>query len=388
MLTRALGLLVSLDTGVGEDRRSLWSAGGRASAIVALELWDFESWLALASRQVQIARDMGALAQLQFALARLGLYHVLAGQLAEAAQLIEEERLIAYATSNPPIGGYAAMTLAAWEGREQELSELIGATMSGATGPGAGRLAGFAAYASAVLGNGLGRYDTAQDAAREVFQREELGLGHLVVAELAEAAARTGDMAAVRGVLDWLSERTRVNPTEWALGIEARTRALLSDGEAADGLYRESVERLGRTRIRAELARSRLLYGEWLRRQGRRMDAREQLRTAHQMLEEMGMAAFAERARRELRATGETARKRTAPAVRTGRATEALTAQEAQVARLARDGLSNPEIGARLFISPRTAQYHLSSVFTKLGISSRSQLDRVLPADPDTAGPR
>jgi DNA-binding CsgD family transcriptional regulator len=189
-------------------------------------------------------------------------------------------------------------------------------------------------------------------------------------------------------VLDWLSERTRVTPTEWALGIEARIRALLSDGEAADGFYRESVERLGRTRIRAELARSRLLYGEWLRRQGRRMDAREQLRTAHQMLEEMGMAAFAERARRELRATGETARKRTAPATRTAAASAALTAQEAQVARLARDGLSNPEIGARLFISPRTAQYHLSSVFTKLGISSRSQLDRVLPADPDTAGPR
>jgi DNA-binding CsgD family transcriptional regulator len=260
--------------------------------------------------------------------------------------------------------------------------------VSGATGRGAGRLAGFAAYASAVLGNGLGRYDSAQDAAREVFQREGLGLGHLVVAELAEAAARTGDVAAVRGVLDWLSERARVNPTEWALGIEARIRALLSDGEAADRFYRESVERLGRTRIRAELARSRLLYGEWLRRQGRRVDAREQLRTAHQMLAEMGMAAFAERARRELRATGETARKRTASATRTAAASAALTAQEAQVAWLARDGLSNPEIGARLFISPRTVQYHLSSVFTKLGISSRSQLDRVLPADPDTGRPR
>jgi ATP/maltotriose-dependent transcriptional regulator MalT len=195
-------------------------------------------------------------------------------------------------------------------------------------------------------------------------------------------------VAAVRGVLDWMSERTRVTPTEWALGIEARIRALLSDGEAADGFYRESVERLGRTRIRAELARSRLLYGEFLRRQGRRMDAREQLRTAHRMLEEMGMAAFAERARRELRATGETARKRTAQATRTAAASAALTAQEAQVARLARDGLSNPEIGARLVISPRTAQYHLRNVFTKLGISSRSQLDRVLPADPNTAGPR
>ena len=243
-----------------------------------------------------------------------------------------------------------------------------------------------AACASAVLDNGLGRYDAARDAAWEAFERDHLALGHLVVAELAEAAARTGDEALVKAALDWLSERSRVTRTAWVLGIEARVRALASEGEAAESWYRESVELLGRTRVRAELARSHLLYGEWLRRQGRRMDAREQLRTAHQMLEEMGMAAFAERARRELAATGETARKRTAPAARTAGASEALTAQEAQVARLARDGLSNPEIGARLFISARTAQYHLSKVFAKLGISSRSQLDRVLPADPDTPG--
>jgi DNA-binding CsgD family transcriptional regulator len=178
-----------------------------------------------------------------------------------------------------------------------------------------------------------------------------------------------------------------VTPTEWVLGIEARVRALLSDGEAADRSYRESVERLGRTRVRAELARSHLLYGEWLRRQGRRMDAREQLRTARRLLEEMGMEAFAERARRELRAAGETGRTRAAPAASAAGAGNGLTAQEAQVARLAREGLSNPEIGARLFISPRTAQYHLSNVFTKLGISSRSQLDRVLPAGPDPDGP-
>jgi DNA-binding CsgD family transcriptional regulator len=179
-----------------------------------------------------------------------------------------------------------------------------------------------------------------------------------------------------------------VTPTAWALGIEARIRALVSDGPAADGFYRESVERLGRTRVRAELARSHLLYGEWLRRQGRRMDAREQLRTAHRLLAEMGMEAFAERARRELRATGETGRTRAAPPASAAGAGDGLTAQEAQVARLAREGLSNPEIGARLFISPRTAQYHLSHVFTKLGISSRSQLDRVLPAGPDPDGPR
>jgi DNA-binding CsgD family transcriptional regulator len=204
------------------------------------------------------------------------------------------------------------------------------------------------------------------------------------VSELAEAVARTGDIAAVREALDWLSERARVTPTEWVLGIEARVRALLSEGEAADSCYRESIERLGRTRIRTQLARSHLLYGEWLRRERRRTEARDQLRTAHQMLDAMGMAAFAERARRELRATGETARNRTALAVpaRTAEAGGALTAQEAQVARLARDGLSNTEIAARLFISPRTAKYHLSSVFTKLGIASRGQLYRVLPSEP------
>jgi DNA-binding CsgD family transcriptional regulator len=201
------------------------------------------------------------------------------------------------------------------------------------------------------------------------------------VAELAEAAARTGDAALVLAAQDWLSERARATPTEWVLGIEARVRALASDGAAADGCYRESVELLGQTRVRAQLARSHLLYGEWLRRERRRAEAREQLRTAHRMLEGMGMDAFAERARRELRATGETARKLTTGAARTAAASKALTAQEAQVAQLAGDGLSNPEIGARLFISPRTVAYHLSNVFTKLGISSRSQLNRVLPSD-------
>jgi DNA-binding CsgD family transcriptional regulator len=250
-----------------------------------------------------------------------------------------------------------------------------------ADGSGRGMLVGFAAYASAVLNNGLGRYGAARDAAKPAFERDHLGFGRLVVAELAEAAARTGEVALVLATLDWLSERTRATPTEWALGIEARVRALASDGQVADGWYRESVARLGRAGVRAELARSHLLYGEWLRRQGRRVDAREQLRTARDMLDAMGMAAFAERARRELAATAKTARKRTTPAAGAG---ERLTAQEAQVARLARDGLSNPEIGARLFISPRTVKYHLSKVFTKLGVSSRGQLHRVIPADPGT----
>jgi DNA-binding CsgD family transcriptional regulator len=379
-LTRAFELLVGLDVGAGEARRWLWLAGGRAGAIIALELWDFESWRALAARQVQVARDAGALVQLQLALNILARVHILAGDLSAAERLLEEDHLIAEATGNPPVA-YAAMMLAAWQGREQEACELVQATVQRATarGAGTGRLAGTAACMSAVLDNGLGRYEAARDAAREVFERDDLALGHLAVAELAEAAARTGELTLVQAALAWLSERIRVTPTEWVLGIEARVRALLSDGQAAERCYRESVERLGRTRVRADLARSHLLYGEWLRRQRRSGEAREQLRTACRMLEEMGMAAFAERARRELRATGETGRRRTAPTARTAEASEALTAQETQVARLARDGLSNPEIGARLFISPRTAQYHLSKVFTKLGISSRGQLHRVLP---------
>jgi DNA-binding CsgD family transcriptional regulator len=385
-LRRALELLLSLEADTGDARRWLWLASGRASTItLALELWDFESWYALAALQVRVAREAGALVQLQFAISNLGVHQLLAGELSTAERLIEEDGLIAEVTGNPPIG-YAAMLLAAWRGLEQEASELIRATVQIAAEGGAGVLAGLADWASAVLDNGLGRYDAARDAAQRAFGRDQLGFGPLVVPELAEAAARTGDVAQVQAALDWLSERTLVTPTEWVLGIEARLRALLGDGQVADGFYRESVERLGRTGVRSQLARSHLLYGEWLRRQRRRAEAREQLRTAHRMLAEMGMTAFAERARGELRAAGETARTRTVPAARAAGAGAALTAQEAQVARLAREGLSNPEIGARLFISPRTAQYHLSNVFTKLGITSRSQLDRVLPAGPDTAG--
>ncbi len=386
-LTRALELLVALDPGAAESRRWLWLVGGRAGRIIAMELWEFESGYALAARQVQLAREAGALVHLQIALNFLGLLHLLTGELSVAERLIEEDHLIAEATGNPPVG-YAAMMLAAWQGREQEASELIQATIQEATPRGTGILAGAAAYASAVLNNGLGRYQAARDAARQVFERDDVIYGYLVVAELAEAAARTGGVAQVQAALEWLSERTLVSPTAWVLGIEARIRALLSDGPAADGFYRESVEQLSRTRVRAELARSHLLYGEWLRREQRRAEAREQLRTARRMLEEMGVGAFAERARRELRATGEPGRTRTAPSARTAGASTALTAQETQVAHLARDGLSNPEIGARLFISPRTAQYHLSNVFIKLGITSRSQLDRVLPAGPDTVRPR
>ncbi len=232
---------------------------------------------------------------------------------------------------------------------------------------------------------------------------EELGgLPELIVEGLRDDdarallnSARTGDVAAARAALAWLAERTRVSPTDWALGIEARVRALLSEaglreGEDADRCHQESISRLGRTRLRAELARAHLLYGEWLRREHRRAEAREQLRTAHEMLDTMGMKAFAERARRELTSAGEPVRNASGEPAEpySVPAGVALTAQEALVARLARDGLSNPEIGSRLFISSRTVQYHLRKVFTKLGISSRGQLYRVLPSDPASASLR
>jgi ATP/maltotriose-dependent transcriptional regulator MalT len=329
---------------------------------------------------VQVARDAGALVHLRVALNFLAAPHVLAGELTAAELLIEEDRLVAEATGNPPIA-YTEMLLAAWRGDEERASHLIEATSREATARGLGMFVNAAAYASSVLYNGLGRHDAARDAAVPAFERDWVGRGPLVVPELAEAASRTGDVGLLSGVLEWLSERTRATPTEWALGIEARVRALLSEGETAESHYRESIARLGRTRVRVELARGHLLYGEWLRRERRRVDAREQLRTAHDMLDAMGIEAFAERARRELLATGETARKRTVET------RDELTAQEAQVARLARDGLSNPEIGTQLFISPRTVQYHLRKVFIKLDISSRNELDRVLPSDAATVGP-
>ncbi len=385
-LTHALKLVLALAVGTGEVGRWLRLAGGRVSQIIALELWDDESWSALAAGQAQFARDTGALVHLQFALNYLARARLLDGELATAARLVEEDRLIAEATGNPPVA-QTAMMLAAWRGREGEAAELIEASMQEATSRGLSRMLSFAAVASSVLCNGLGQHAAALAAARPAFERGHLGFGPLVVPELAEAAARTGEVALVSVALEWLSERTRVGPTDWALGIEARIRALLSEGEAAESCYRESIERLGHTRVRAQLARAYLLYGEWLRRERRRTEARDQLRTAYEMLDAMGMEAFAERARRELQATGETARKRTVET------TVELTAQEAQVARLARDGLSNPQIGARLFISTRTVQYHLGKVFAKLGITSRGQLEQALPSDPalpdrDGASPR
>jgi DNA-binding CsgD family transcriptional regulator/tetratricopeptide (TPR) repeat protein len=344
-------------------------------------LWDHDGW-SLAVRQIQLARDVGALQQLPILLNRTAQDAVWSGDFAAAASLIAETDAVCEATGSR-IAPYAAVLLASLQGREAEAAPLIQATLEQATAGGQGVAVTFAHWAAALLYNGLSRYQEALAAARQATEHGHVYVSVWALPELIEAAARTGSTHLAGDSLDLLAVWARAAGTEDGLGIEARSRALLSEGEAAEGYYREAIGWLGRTRRRPELARAHLLYGEWLRRERRRAEAREQLRTAWRMLDAIGMAGFAARARRELQATGETARKRT-DATRD----EELTAQEAQIARLAREGLSNPEIGARLFLSPRTVQYHLSKVFTKLGISSRSQLDHILPVGPAAGRPR
>jgi ATP/maltotriose-dependent transcriptional regulator MalT len=363
-LTKALAQARQTDIGADDVGSWLWLAGNRASGIVAIELWDFDTAFELALQQDRMARETGALVQLQFALNFRANLQCLTGDLTEVAGLVEEERQIAAATGNPRVR-YGGLLLEALRGHEVAANELIDATTSEAAEHNQGRMAAFATYAKSVLNNGLGRYGVARDAARQVFDQDIVGYGVLVVGELAEAASRTGDTKLVETALGWLTERTAATPTEWGHGIEARTRALLGADEDA---YRRSIEHLGRTSLRVEAARAHLLYGEWLRREGRRVDAREELRTAHEQLGEMGLEAFAERARRELLATGETVRKRSPETL------SDLTAQEAQIAGLARDGLTNAEIGAQLFVSPRTVEWHLHKTFSKLGITSRREL--------------
>ena len=305
-LARALELLLAMDVSNEDVGRWLSLSSGRNSNIVALELWDDEALHLLAARQVQVARDTGALVHLQFALSFLARSHMLAGELTAAALMIDEARSIAEATGNPALVN-APMILAAWRGDEAQASELIEATSEEA----AARRWTSNNYARSVLYNGLGRHDAARDAAWEAFQPDPIGYGSLLVPELAEAASRTGDRALLESALEWLSERTRVISSGWATGIEARVRALLSEGEVAESLYRESIAHLSGTRVRLELARTHLLYGEWLRRERRRLDARKHLRTALEAFTSMGAEAFARRAERELLATGERARKRT-----------------------------------------------------------------------------
>ena len=381
-LQQAMDTVLALKVPAEDLGRWLWLTGMRATGLIAVELWDHDALHKLASRQVQVARDSGALVQLQFALNFLARCQLVSGDLSDAAVLIEEEQAIAQSTGRAAVA-YEEMMLAAWRGQEAFATELIERMIQAATPRGLGRMVDHATYTKAVLYNGIGRYDAAREAAQVAFEhREHAGYGPLVVAELAEAASRTGDDALVAAVLEWLAERTQVTRTDWLLGIEARVRALLSEADAAEREYRESIARLGRTRLRIELARGHLLYGEWLRRQGRRMDAREQLHLAHDAFTAAGADGFAERTRHELLATGQTVRKRRDDIG------DELTPQEQHIARLAVAGRTNSEIGSELFISPRTVEWHLKKVFTKLDISSRRDLRNALPVRGDGAESR
>jgi DNA-binding CsgD family transcriptional regulator len=368
LLKRAVEAFRTEDIPAPQAVRWLWHATHAAH-----DLWDDESWDLLCTRHIQLARQVGALGILPIALsARIGL-HLFAGELTLAASLVEELAAVTEATGSglPP---YGALALAAWQGREAKASELIRAVRSELVPRGEGMGLTLVDHAAAVLYNGLGRYEEACEAARRGAEHpHELAFSAWSLVQLVEAAARSDQLALARDALERLAEMTGPSGTSWALGIEARSRALVSDREEAEGLYREAIDHLGRTRLPLELARAHLLYGEWLRRENRRVDARQQLRTAHESFLAMGTEAFGERARRELAATGETVRKRTV------NTSLQLTAQEAQIARLAAEGRTNPEIGAELFISARTVEWHLRKVYPKLGITSRRELRRALP---------
>jgi DNA-binding CsgD family transcriptional regulator len=298
---------------------------------------------------------------------------VLGGDFGTAARLVGEADGVIDATG-ARVAPYGALVLAGHRGREAEASGLIDSTIEEFTAGGQGTAVQYARWARSVLLNGLGRYEEAITVAKDASDdTPELFVSVWAALELLEAATRCEKPEMAQTALDRIVAATTVARSDWALGIRARSRALLSEGEPAEHLYQEAIERLARTRLRPELARTRLLYGEWLRRERRRVDARAQLRAAHDLLTAIGMEAFAERARVELLATGEKVRKRTIET------RDDLTAQERQIAQLARDGLSNPEIGARLFLSPRTVEWHLRKVFAKLAIRSRRELASALP---------
>jgi DNA-binding CsgD family transcriptional regulator len=364
-LQRAAEALISIP--VEDVVRWGWAAVTAGNAV-----WDQDNALAIPTRQVRLLRDAGALAELPVHLSSLALARAWMGDFADAASLIAEVETVAAATE-ARIAPTALMRLRALQGREAEASALITAAIKQAEEWGHGIALTVAFWAAAVLNNGLARYDQAASAARQAASNSfEPWISMWALPELVEAAARGGDADVAGDALERLAETTQPCGTDFALGIEARSRALLRDGAAAEDLYHEAIDRLGRTRLRPELGRAHLLYGEWLRRESRRVDARFQLRAAHDQFTSIGMQAFAERARTELLATGEKVPKRTAET------SDDLTAQERQIAELARDGLSNPEIGARLFLSPRTVEWHLRKVFGKLGIRSRKELANAL----------
>ncbi len=366
-LRRAVAAFTSTDISVEEVLRWGWLATRAANLI-----WDYDRGLEIGMRAVQIARDSGALEALAVVDNACGQAAAFGGDFTSAALLIAEVDAVKEATRTR-IAPHAAIALAGIRGDEARASELIADVIAQATVGGQGTALQYAQWAKSVLMNGLGRHEEALAAAVEASEHTpEIHLASWALSELIEAATRSDNAELARGALTRLGEHTEACDADWALGIHARSRALLSESEAAEPLYREAIDRLSRTSLRPELARAHLLYGEWLRREARRRDAREQLRTAHDMLATIGMEAFADRARRELLATGEKVRRR---AVETR---DHLTPQEAQIARLAGDGLTNPEIGTRLFLSARTVEWHLRKVFAKLGVSSRRELPTAL----------
>jgi DNA-binding CsgD family transcriptional regulator len=339
---------------------------------VAQQLWDDSSWDLLSARQVELARREGALSVLPIALrGRVGV-ELVAGRLEAATMYHDELEAVTQVAGSEPLR-YGAVVLAAWRGHDSDVTSLIRASRRGIERRGEGGGLTMVEWASALLYNGVGRYADAMAVAEQATSHpEEIGLGVWALPELIEAAARLGEPDRAAVALEQLSAATRASGTEWALGLEARSRALLSPDALADPLYRQAIDRLGHTRARVDLARAHLVYGEWLRRRKHKLAAREHLRVAHEFFTAMGLDAFAARSARELSATG-------GRAAATGRQTPVeLTAQEGQIARLARDGLSNADIGSRLFISPRTVEYHLRKVYTKLGISSRTALPQIL----------
>jgi DNA-binding CsgD family transcriptional regulator len=340
-----------------------------AHNIAAEELWDHEAWLELASSQVELARATGTLLLLPYALDYLAGAYTQAGELSEAVVLLTEAEAL-----NPDVRAEFPLRIAAWQGQEAAALALAEELTSGAHARGEGCALAGAAYDLAVLYNGLGQYERALDAAQNATASDDIVTSSWALYELAEAATRCGRPDVAQVAVDRLSERAIASGTPWAMGCEARSRALVADGEAAEDLYRRAIEWLAPSRMGWYLARTRLSYGEWLRRQGRRVDAREQLRDAYDMFASMGVEGFADRARRELLATGAKVRKRRDDT------RDELTPQEEQIATLARDGRTNPEIGAELFISPRTVEWHLRKVFTKLGITARTGLRDALPS--------
>jgi DNA-binding CsgD family transcriptional regulator len=376
VLCQAVSAFRGTEVSRDEELRWLWLACHAAGLV-----WDHASWDVLSGRQVRLAHESGALIALPIAFnTRAGL-HLFAGQFTEAASMVAQAESVTEATGSS-IAPYGALALAVFRGQEAQATQLIQVATADAARRGEGLGLSSVQWAAAVLGNSLGRYEEALAAAQRASEDSPaVRFANWALVELIEAAVRSGVPERAAGALKRLSGIARACGTDWALGAEARSRALASDGTAAEDCYREAIDRLGRIRLGMELGRAHLLYGEWLRRQRRRRDARDQLGRAYEIFDSAGAAAFAERARAELRATGGQVRQ---PAVETP---ETLTAQEALIARLAGEGASNPEIAAQLFISRATVAYHLRKVFTKLGVSSRSQLPAALPARQGAAPP-